>query len=35
MKIEIRVYKEEDLPEMIEIWNQIVEEGIAFPQEEC
>ena len=35
MKIEIRVYKEEDLTEMIEIWNQIVEEGIAFPQEEC
>ena len=30
MKIEIRAYKEEDLPEMIEIWNQIVEEGIAY-----
>lgn len=34
MNIEIRVYKEDDLPEMIRIWNQIVEEGIAFPQEE-
>ena len=30
MKIEIRAYKEEDLPEMIEIWNQIVEVGIAY-----
>lgn len=32
--IEIRAYKEQDLPEMIKIWNQVVEEGIAFPQEE-
>lgn len=31
---EIRAYEEKDLPEMIEIWNEIVEEGIAFPQEE-
>ena len=30
----IRAYKEEDLPEMIYIWNEVVEEGIAFPQEE-
>lgn len=28
----IRSYKIEDLPEMISIWNEIVEEGIAFPQ---
>lgn len=34
MDIEIRAYKKEDLPEMIEIWNDVVEEGIAFPQEE-
>lgn len=34
MKIEIRKYKEENLDEMIPIWNEIVEEGIAFPQEE-
>ena len=31
----IRAYKEQDLEEMIRIWNEIVEEGIAFPQEEC
>ncbi len=30
----IRRYTEEDLGEMIRIWNDIVEEGIAFPQEE-
>ena len=30
----IRAYKEADLPEMIRIWNEVVEEGIAFPQEE-
>ena len=30
----IRKYGENDLPEMTEIWNEIVEEGIAFPQEE-
>lgn len=34
MKIVIREYKEKDLIEMIEIWNEIVEEGNAFPQEE-
>ena len=31
----IRKYNENDLPRMAEIWNEIVEEGIAFPQEEC
>ena len=30
----IRAYKEKDLPEMIRIWNEVVEEGVAFPQEE-
>ncbi len=30
----VREYRQEDLPEMIRIWNDIVEEGIAFPQEE-
>lgn len=34
MEIQIRAYKEKDLPEMIQIWNEVVEEGIAFPQEE-
>ncbi len=30
----IRQYKTEDLEQMIAIWNEVVEEGIAFPQEE-
>lgn len=34
MNITIRKYTEANLPEMIQIWNEIVEEGIAFPQEE-
>ena len=34
MKILIRKYEEKDLTEMIQIWNEIVEEGNAFPQEE-
>lgn len=31
----IRGYEEKDIEEMIEIWNEVVEEGVAFPQEEC
>ena len=34
MEIVIRKYEEKDLCAMIEIWNEIVEEGNAFPQEE-
>ncbi len=34
MGIVIRKYEEKDLCAMIEIWNEIVEEGNAFPQEE-
>ncbi len=34
MNITVRAYTEQDLPEMIYIWNEVVEEGIAFPQEE-
>ncbi len=30
----IRGYEEKDLESMIQIWNEVVEEGIAFPQEE-
>lgn len=30
----IRAYTDADLPEMIEIWNEVVEAGNAFPQEE-
>lgn len=35
MKLVIRQYEKNDLAEMIEIWNEIVAEGNAFPQEEC
>ncbi len=35
MNITVRKYTDNDLPEMIQIWNGIVEEGIAFPQEEA
>ena len=31
----IRQYTIQDMDDMIRIWNEIVEEGIAFPQEEC
>ena len=30
----VRKYTQQDLPDMINIWNEVVEEGIAFPQEE-
>ena len=30
----LREYNENDLEKMIDIWNEVVEEGIAFPQEE-
>ena len=30
----VRAYKESDLDAMIQIWNEVVEEGTAFPQEE-
>ena len=33
--MQIREYQENDLPEMTAIWNEVVEDGIAFPQEEC
>ncbi len=33
--ITVRTYREEDLPAMAAVWNQVVEEGDAFPQEEC
>ena len=34
MKILVLKYEEKDLTEMIQIWDEIVEEGNAFPQEE-
>ena len=30
----IRKHEERDLPAMIGIWNEVVEDGIAFPQED-
>ena len=34
MNISVRVYQSSDLPYMIHIWNEVVEDGVAFPQEE-
>lgn len=34
MEIIIRKYEEKDIPGMIRIWNEVVEEGLAFPQTE-
>ena len=34
IKIIVRKYDEKDLPAMIRIWNEGVEDGVAFPQEE-
>lgn len=31
----IRAYTEKDTAAMTRIWNAVVEEGVAFPQEEC
>ena len=33
MQITVRAYQPSDLPDMIRIWNEVVEDGIAFPQE--
>lgn len=30
----VREYQEKDFPAMIGIWNEVVEEGVAFPQED-
>lgn len=30
--INVRLYTEKDLPSMVEIWNEVVAEGKAFPQ---
>ena len=30
----IRMYEEGDIPAMCAIWNEVVEDGIAFPQED-
>lgn len=33
--MEIRAYQKQDVPAMVRIWNQVVEEGVAFPQLDC
>ena len=33
-EIEIREFNEKDISKMVSIWNEVVEEGVAFPQEE-
>ena len=35
MGIQIRAYETKDISEMVRIWNEVVEDGVAFPQEEC
>lgn len=30
----VRAYRDGDLPDMIRIWNEVVDEGVAFPQED-
>ena len=34
MKIIIRPYEKQDVAAMVAIWNEVVEDGLAFPQEE-
>lgn len=35
MKIIVREYREDDLEQMMTVWNDIVNEGMAFPEEEA
>ena len=32
--MEVREFNKNDVPDMVRIWNEVVEEGIAFPQED-
>ena len=34
MHVTVRAAGEADLPELVRIWNQVVEDGVAYPQEE-
>ena len=34
MLVSVRLYTPADLPAMIDIWNEVVRDGIAYPQEE-
>jgi L-amino acid N-acyltransferase YncA len=35
MEITVRTYTAQDVAAMAKIWNEVVEEGVAFPQLEC
>ena len=35
MNIQLRAYRAEDIPQMNAIWNRVVEDGEAFPQEDA
>ena len=32
MNVTVRKYEEKDLPDLIRIWNEVVEDGVAFPR---
>ena len=34
MDVTIKRYEPKYLPELVDIWNEVVEDGVAFPQEE-
>ena len=34
LQVIVRAAGREDLPELIRIWNEVVEDGVAYPQEE-
>lgn len=34
MALTIDKYNEEDLPALVDIWNEVVEDGVAFPQKD-
>jgi len=34
MEVYIREFSQDDIPAMLEIWNEVVDDGIAFPQME-
>ena len=34
MEVIVEPFKEKDIEDMIQIWNEVVDEGVAFPQME-
>lgn len=34
MEITVRKFQSSDIKQMVDIWNEVVDEGVAFPQEE-